>query len=119
MDIDALSHSPTLCNKILQEVNLIGLCNYNNIHQAYSFENSNKIVNCSYSLVFFKSSTCYISTPDTHQWYRINSNETSDNHQIALCNDQTVHIVPLPPAETLEINMFSTIARLTFTAYVQ
>ena len=34
MDIDALSHSPTLCNKILQEFNLNGLCQYSNLHKA-------------------------------------------------------------------------------------
>ena len=52
MDIDALSHSPTLCNKILQELNLNGLCQYNNAQQAYMFKNANHIVNCSYILIF-------------------------------------------------------------------
>ena len=53
MDIDALSHSPTLCNKILQELNLNGLCLSKNTHQAYFFKHSNKMVNCSCILVFF------------------------------------------------------------------
>ena len=52
MDIDALSHSPALYNKILQELNLHGLCLYNNTHQAYLVDNLNKLVNCSYILVF-------------------------------------------------------------------
>ena len=52
MDTDALSHSPTVHNKIPQELNLNGLCQYNNAHQAYIFENSNCIVNCSYILIF-------------------------------------------------------------------
>ena len=38
MDVDALSHFPTLCNKILQELNLNDLCLYNNTHQAFSFK---------------------------------------------------------------------------------
>ena len=38
MDIDTLSHSPTLCNKILQELNLNWLFLYNNTHQAYLYE---------------------------------------------------------------------------------
>ena len=115
MDIDAVSHSSTLCNKILWDLKLNGLCLYNNTHQAYLFENSNKIVNCSYILVFLKQSTCYAITPDTHQWYRINSNEITDNHKIALCNEPTAHMVPLPPAEPSDVNAFETIARLTFS----
>ena len=101
-----LSQSSTLCNKILQELNLNGLCPYNNTHQAYIFQNSNKIVNCSYILVFLKQSKCYTITPDSHQSYRINTNEITDNHKIALCNDPTVHMVPLPPAEPPEVNTF-------------
>ena len=34
MDIDKLSHSTTLCNKLLQSLNLNGLCKYDNSHQA-------------------------------------------------------------------------------------
>ena len=56
INIDTLSHTPTLHNKILQELNLNGLCQYNNTHQAYLVENSNKIVNSSYNLVFLKQS---------------------------------------------------------------
>ena len=73
MNIDVLSHSPTLQNKILQELNLRSLCKYKNTHQACLYENSNKIVNCSYSLMFLKQSTCYAITLDTNQWYRINA----------------------------------------------
>ena len=65
MDINALPHSPTLCNKILHELNLNGSCLYSNTHQAYLFENSNKIVNCSYILVFLKQYTYYTITQDT------------------------------------------------------
>ena len=51
--------------------------------------------------------------PDTHQWYRINANEIADTHKIALGNDLTVHMAPLPPAEPLEVNAVETIERLT------
>ena len=76
--IDVLSHSPTLHNKILQKLNPSGLCKYSNTHQAYFYENSNKIVNCTHILIFFKQSTCYGITPDTHQLCRINANEITD-----------------------------------------
>ena len=96
MNIEALPHSPTLHNKILQELNLSGLCKYNSTQQAYLYKNSSNMVNCSYILVLLKQSTCYAITPDTHQWYRINSNKITDNHKIAFCNDLTVHMLPLP-----------------------
>ena len=99
MDIDALSHSPTLHNKILQELNLNGLCQYYNTHQAYLFENSHKVVNCSYILVFLTQSACYVITPNRHQWYKITTNEILENHKITLCNNPAVHMVPIPPAE--------------------
>ena len=38
MDIDILLHSNTLCNKILQSLNLNGLCKYDSLHKAYIFE---------------------------------------------------------------------------------
>ena len=38
MDIDMFSHSPTLCDKILQDVNINGLCLYNSTHCAYLFD---------------------------------------------------------------------------------
>ena len=113
MDIDTLSHSPTIHYRILQELNLNDLCQYNNIHQTYLFENSNKIVNFSYILVFLKQSACYIITPDTHQWYRTNTNEIIENHKITLHNDPAVHMVPILPAEFSKINTFNTMARLT------
>ena len=52
---------------------------------------------------------CYAITPSTHQWYKINANEILQNHKLALCDDQSPHMVPLP----LAINAFMTIARLT------
>ena len=115
MNVDALSHSPTLCNKILQELFLNGLCKYNSTYQAYLYKNSKKIVNCSYILVFLKQSICYGITPDTNEWYRINSNEITDNHKIVLCNDLTVHMVPLPSAESSEVNAVKTVAILTLS----
>ena len=114
MDIDALSHSPTLCHKMLQELNLNGLYLYNSTHQAYLFEHSNKIGNYSYILVFLKQSACYTIKPDTHQWNRINTNEITNTHKIALCNGPTVHMMPLPSAEPLEVYTFKTIAKLHF-----
>ena len=39
MDIDALLHSSTLCNKILQALSINSLCKYGNLHKAYLFEN--------------------------------------------------------------------------------
>ena len=47
MDINTLLHLPTLHKKILQELHLKGLCQYNNTHQAYLFENSNQVVKSS------------------------------------------------------------------------
>ena len=64
--------------------------------------------------MFLKQSTCYAITPDTHQWYRINTNETTDNNKIALCYDPTVQMVPLPSAEPSSVNTFKRIARLIF-----
>ena len=112
MNIDALSCSPTLQDQILQEVNLHGLCIYNNTQHAYLYENSNKVVTHSHIIVFLKQSTCYALTPDRHQWFRINANEINDKHKITLCNDPTVHIMQLPSADPLEVNALNTIERL-------
>ena len=98
----------------LKELNLNGLCQYNNTYQAYLFKNSNQVINCCNGLVFLEQSTCYIITPDTHQWYKNNTNEMLENHKLAVCNDPAVHMVPISPAEPSEINVFKTIARLTF-----
>ena len=84
MDIDALSHSPELCNEILQELNHSGLCQYNKLHKAYIFEKSNCIVNCSHMLIFLRQLTCYVITPHIHQWYKINVNEILENCILAL-----------------------------------
>ena len=114
MDIDALSHSPTLHKKILQESNLNDLLQYSNSHQAYIFEKSDIIVNCSYVLIFLRQSICYVITPNTHQWYKISVNEIFESHKLVLCYDHLTHMVPIPPAELPKINAFTTIARLTF-----
>ena len=68
MDTDALSHPPTLCNKILQELTLNGLCQHSNSHKAYIFEKSNHTVNCSYMLIFLRQSMCchYVTHTHTH-----------------------------------------------------
>ena len=60
----------------------------------------------------FKQSTCYTVTPDTHQLYRINNNQITDKHNIAIYNDTTVNMVPLQPTESLEFNAFEAIVRL-------
>ena len=87
MDIDAISHLPSLCIKIVQELNLNGLCQYCNSHQAYVFKNSNHLVNCSNILVFLRQSMCYFITPIMHQWYKISANKILENRKLALCDD--------------------------------
>ena len=87
-------------------------------HPDTNFDQAKQIITDIDTLSHFltlivKQSTCYPITPDTHQWYRINANEITDNHKIALCNTPTVHMVPLPLAEPSEINSVETIARLT------
>ena len=113
MDMDTLSHSTTLHNKILQSLNLSGLYKYDNSCQAYLFEYSNNPVNCSYILVFLRQSACYTITPDTSQWYRINTNEITDNYNLAMCNATTIKMVLIPTAEPSKSNAFETIMRLT------
>ena len=56
---------------------------------------------------------CYIVNPDTHQWYRINTHEIMESHNIAICNKKTVNMVQLPPAELPEANAIGPFARLT------
>ena len=51
--------------------------------------------------------------PDTHQWYRMNSHKIMESHNILICNDKTMNIVQLPPAEPPEANATETFARLT------
>ena len=115
MDIDTLSHSTTLCKKIIQSLNINSLCKYDNLHKAYLLEYSNKPINSSYILVFLKQLACYTVTPDTHYWYRINNNGVTDNHNIAIFNDTTINMVPLPPAEPSEFNAFETVVRLSLS----
>ena len=79
------------------------------VHVRYTYLNiSCKPINCSCILVFLKQSACYTVTPDTHQWYWINTNEITYNHNTAIFNDTTTNMVPLPP----EINTFQTVVRL-------
>ena len=112
MNIDILSHSNTLCNKILKSLNLNCLCKYDSFGKAYLFEHSNAPVNCSYILIFLKTLACYTITPDTHQWYRINTNEILDRHNVAICNEATVNMVLLSPVEPYKTNAIETFARL-------
>ena len=113
MDKDALSHSPELHNKILQELNHNALCQYNKSGKAYIFEKSSHIVSCFRMLILLRQSTCYVITPHTHHIYKINANEILKNHKLVLCDDQSAHMVPLPPAVLPASNAFMTITRLT------
>ena len=96
-------------------MNLNGLCKYDTLQQAYQFEHSNKPVNCPHILVFLKQSTHYTVNPGTHQWYRINASGITNNHIIAICNDDSIKMLPLPPAEPSEFNVFGTIVRLSLS----
>ena len=51
--------------------------------------------------------------PETHQWYRINICKIRESHNIMICNDKTVNMVQLPPAEPPEANAIETFAMLT------
>ena len=113
MDIDGLSHSNKLRNQIMKSLNLKGLCKYISLHKAYMFEESNILVNFSHILIFLKPSACYMVNPNMHQWYRINSHKIMESHNIIICNDKTVNMVQLPPAEPPEANAIETFARLT------
>ena len=55
---------------------------------------------------------CYVISPNTDQWYKINVNKILESHKLALCDDHTTHMVPIPPAELPEIKAFTTIIRL-------
>ena len=114
-DIDKQSHPTTIHNRILQVMNQNGLCKYDTSQQAYLFEHSSKPVNCSNILVFLKQSAWYTVNSETHQWYRINTNKISNNHTFAICNENSINMVPLPPAGPSEFNGFGTVARLSPT----
>ena len=58
--------------------------------------------------MFLNMATCYVTTPNTHQWYRINTKDILQDHKLALCVDKVAHMVPLPPA----INVYMTILRV-------
>ena len=94
MGIKTMSQTPEIHNKILQELNQNGLCQYSKSHKAYIFEQSNQSVNCSHVFMFLKMATCYVITPHTHQWYKINTNEILQDHKLAFCDDKVVHMVP-------------------------
>ena len=51
--------------------------------------------------------------PHAHLQYKINVNEILKNHKLTLSDDQSAHMVPLPPFELPEMNAFMTITRLT------
>ena len=104
MNIDMLSHSTMLHNKILQSLNFNGLCKYA-IYVRHTYLNTQ--TNQSTAL----TSAYYTVTPDTHQWYSVNTNKIADNHNITLCNDPAINMVPLPTAEPSEFNAFKTIVK--------
>ena len=91
MDIDTLSHSNALHDKILQLLNLKGLCKYDSLCKAYIFELSNIPVDCSHILIFLNSSAHYTITPHTDQWYRLSTHEFMDSHNITICNENSQH----------------------------
>ena len=64
-------------------------------------------------LTFLKQFACYTITPDTHKWHRINTNESTDNDNIAICNDTTINMVPLSTAEPSKSSAFETFGILT------
>ena len=63
--------------------------------------------------MFLNIVTCFLFTPHTHQWYRINTKEILQNHKLAFCTDKVAHMVPLPSAEPPVINVYMTILRVT------
>ena len=113
LDIDILSHSNTLYNQIMGFLNQTGLCKYDSLCRAYVFVQSAIPANCSYILIFLKHLACYTINPYTHQWYRIDSHEIKESHNVTICNDKTVNMVQLPPAEPPEANAMESFARLT------
>ena len=97
----------------MKYLNQKGLCKYDSLHKAYIFEQSTISVNCSHILISLKHLACYMVNSDTHQWYRINSHKIMERKNIITCNDQTVNMTQLPPADPPEANAIETFARLT------
>ena len=62
MDIDDLSHFPILHNKILEELNLNGLCQYSNLHQVYIYVLENLFLH----ILYFLANPCVTSLHQTH-----------------------------------------------------
>ena len=57
----------------------------------------------------------YTINLDTHQWYEINTHGIMYSHNITICNEKTVYLVQLPPAEPNEANAIETFAKLSIT----
>ena len=49
---------------------------------------------------------------NAHQWYKINTNEILQDHELTFCDDKLAHMVPLPPAELPVINQYMPILRV-------
>ena len=84
LDIDILSHSDILRDKMLKSLNLQGLYKYDGSCKIYMFDQSLKTVNCSQILIFLNVLACYTIHPDTHQWYRINTHGIMEHYDVAL-----------------------------------
>ena len=93
MAIDTLSRTLELSNKILQKLNQNGLCHYKKSCKAYIFEQSKQPINSSHVLMFLNTATHYVITPHTHQWYRINTTEILQDHELVLCDDEVAHMI--------------------------
>ena len=63
-------------------------------HIKHMFEKSNYIVNYSNVFIFLRQYTGYVITPHTHQWNKINVKEILQNHKLAVCDDESAHMVP-------------------------
>ena len=77
------------------------------IHKKHTYLKNQITVNYSCILIFLRQSTCYVITPNTHQWYKINANKIFDSYKLAPCDDHSTHMIPIPPAEPPEINPFA------------
>ena len=63
--------------------------------------------------MFLNMAACYVVTPHIHQWYRINTKEILQDHELVLCDDEVAYMVPLPPSEPLAMNTYMTLPRVT------
>ena len=46
---------------------------------------------------------------------KLKLNKITNDHTIAVCNDKSINMVPLPPAELPELNTFGTLVRLSLS----